>query len=134
MQMAKKRTSPLEAGKARLELRVDQDVYDGIVALAMSVGVSVNQLAQGVLRWAANNANLGEVQQDETGDLSTREQDGCVWFGREAGDCREEDGSIGHDRGECAFALDFTERRVVRELVTRVSKREKGGRHGKGSK
>jgi hypothetical protein len=96
-----------ENPKTRFELRFDTDVYESVARLADEVGVSLNQLMQGITRWAVANAHPGEFVGDHVRDASgdplvTRDQPGVVWFANE------------EDNVPC-FELDFTERRVVRE-------------------
>lgn len=98
--------------KARFELRLDDDVYQRVKAVSQEADISINQLIQGVLRWAMMYAHPGEADYVEKGGCEVVEAadvPGCVWFGRSAG---EDDG--GFDEGTIIFQLDFSERHVVR--------------------
>jgi hypothetical protein len=114
----------MAAGKARLELRFDADVAEATKQLAGKIGVSVNQLLQGLARWAVKNPRAGEPYYDEGGRLREREVEGCVWWGKahsvmDVVDNTDDMNVIGHevDSGHIACALDFTERRVVRDDI-----------------
>lgn len=48
-------------GKCRIELRVEQDLYDGITKLATQAGVSLNQLMSGLIEWSVDNGCSGEL-------------------------------------------------------------------------
>jgi len=98
--------------KTRLQLRIDTDLANRLEKLADDVGVSTNQLLQGVMRWAVENAHPGEISKFGT-VIETRPRPGCVWFGRNAPTSEDDESSV-------AFELDFTERRVVREPTPRA--------------
>ena len=131
--MAKKKTPPAEPmGKARLELRFDDNIYQGIKRLADDAQISVNQLMQGLARWAIQTGRVGEPYHNEAGHLTERQQAGCVWFGTPASappeeyqrhEMAERYGDAPEDynhwtEGKLLLFLDFTERRVLREDVT----------------
>ena len=104
------------AEKARFELRFDSDVYDGIKRIADEADISVNQLMQGMARWALEHAHVGEPEAGEYGEIKTHEQPGCVWFGDTEGIVEDEEGNPRWAGGpRVFFALDFTERHVVRD-------------------
>ena len=105
------KATPLEMSRARLELRIDADVVSELQKLAERVGVSVNQLMQGIARWAVGHAHPGEADVDDHGIISTRPQLGCVWFGKDETEAEDEQGFPHLDPGYVAFSLDFTERR-----------------------
>lgn len=72
-------------GKCRIELRVDQQLYDGITGLATRAGVSLNQLMSGLIEWANDNARAGELYRGHEGRCVTwREQPLLVSLGRVA--------------------------------------------------
>jgi hypothetical protein len=114
-------------GKSRLELRFDPELNERIRSLADKASISVNQLIQGVMRWAVNNAVVGEPYRDEEGIVRAKGVLGCLFFGREGGhwepgekeDWERHYGEKieGHirDTGQLVFSLDFTERFVVRD-------------------
>lgn len=124
--------------KVRLELRFDQDVFDGIKGLCDKAQISVNQLMQGLARWAIANAKQGDPDVSEHGVVEQQkpgeEQPGAIWFGRvaqyrmmtkseaeaEEEECGAPPGTFLGQRtidtkGQVFFRLDFTERRVVRD-------------------
>lgn len=115
--MARKKPNTADP-KARLELRFDQDLADEVKTLADTIGISVNQLIQGVMRWAIEHGHPGEPVEEGGPDhmIPTRPVPGTVWFGRSED---EPDRLLGPDdvepglRAYVAFMLDFTERRVV---------------------
>ena len=126
--MARKRVAevPVETGgKMTFLLRFDEELHARVKQLAESAQISVNQLMQGVSRWMIQNAQLGEPSRDESGQLHSRPQAGCLWFGRPSSPpdlqmrealAREFGGSpdeYTEDAGNLVFALDFTERRVL---------------------
>lgn len=128
--MAKTKLSAPRNDPARtgLMLRFDDDVYAGIKKLAEESDISVNQLMQGVARWAVKNGRSGEPYNDADGHLRERVQPGCVWFGRPASpppdyETRQElaahDGESNPEdmnywtEGQLIYSLDFTERRVI---------------------
>ena len=129
--MAKKATAkPVEnIGKARLELRLDKEVNDGIKQLADTAGISVNQLMQALARWAWQEGQVGEPKRDADGIVRAKDQTGCIWIGRTGyklsevaedempPDVRERirDEQNGIVKGEIKLILDFTERRVLRD-------------------
>ena len=104
------------ADKVRFELRFESDVYAGIKDIAERADISLNQLMQGISRWAVSNAHVGDLVEGRDGP-TTIEEPGCLWFGKdidELVDELEEDESV-PTIPSVAFALDFTERTVVRE-------------------
>jgi hypothetical protein len=125
------------ADKTRVELRFDPEVFEGIKRLADSAQVSVNQLMQGLARWAAVRLKPNEEPtRDEDGFVTVRKQPGCLWAGR-LGKFREmTDDEIEEEygdrdlpipksdrltkdlnnKGDVWVSLDFTERRVVTDL------------------
>jgi hypothetical protein len=117
-----------ESPKTRFELRFDAEVYDAIAQLAEQAGISVNQLMQGVSRWAVSCAHLGDPPILAAGAVENdaEPQPGCIWFGRTPQPFLDEKGKkIGSSAAEVYFSLDFTERRVVREAPP---KGDAGGR------
>ena len=124
--MAKrKRAREAATEKPRLEIRFDSDVYGKMQSLAERSGISVNQLVNGVMRWAVANGYAGEAAYDDEAMLHANPQAGCVFFGKmpirmheDERDWRssrgEEPGEWSH-KGNVVFSLDFTERRVVKE-------------------
>lgn len=115
--MAKKQQpKPRDDGKARFELRFDEDLYAEIKRIADETEISVNQLMQGIARWAVKYANpREEVTEFDPHGIRSKPQPGCVWFGHQV-DAHEIPGENPiHIDAQVFFHLDFTERRVVRE-------------------
>ena len=125
MKKKAKRTKKEASNKTRIELRFDTDVAERVQSLADQIGISLNQLMQGLARWATQNAIVGEPHRDEEGNVRNRTQEGSVWFGMEAkyieawelqqADSRNEYTEGEWSRSELWGCLDFTERRVVRD-------------------
>ncbi|WP_437192707.1 hypothetical protein [Planctomicrobium sp. SH527] len=128
--------APQLGEKSRLELRLDTPLVEQLKRLADQNGISVNQLMQGVARWAVEKLQPGEPVRNADGHVTIREQSGCLWAGRpgryktlseeeyfrmygDDGWMSEEDRTIPdiseYGKGEVYLFLDFTERRVVRE-------------------
>lgn len=99
------------AAKARLELRIDNDVALALRALADEIGVSVNQLMNGVSRWCVSNANAGKPYRIGPGIYDTIEYEGAVWFGKDG----EPEPGVARTGGDgfIAFTLDFSDRRAL---------------------
>jgi len=142
---AAKKTQERDPGKTRFEVRFDTEVYERLRMLADQIGVSVNQLLQGLGRWAVKNPRPGDPTRTENGlviqDDSKETQLGAVWWGKTASyrpmtaaerEQLERDMIEAHgtdemlepehyqtleDKGEIYCHLDFTERRVVREHI-----------------
>ena len=112
---------PRDEGKSRFELRFDEDLYAELKRVAEATDVSVNQLMQGITRWAMKHAQPGQEPNFNPKDsYRSRPQPGCIWFGHAARyrdwvdpDTREEGSTL--EPPELFFTLDFTERHVVRE-------------------
>src|SRR5262245_17082555 len=100
--------------KARVELRLDRVVFDGLVKLSSESGISLNQLMQGLGRWAIRNGQPGEGIRDEFGNVRVTRQAGCVFFGVAGHHAIvNEDGDEEWRKGDVIFNLDFTERHVI---------------------
>jgi hypothetical protein len=95
--------------KMRFELRFDADLYEALKKLADRSELSVNQLMQGVTRWAVANAHLGRPIPHSPHELETAKEPGIVWFG----DDGEEDG-VPVRPWSIAFVLDFTDGHALR--------------------
>jgi hypothetical protein len=144
MAKRKKSESTLPA-KVRLELRFDEDVYERIKTVAEKASISVNQLLQGLARWAGPNLFVGEPERDADGLWKVKETAGCVFVGRlgthytkdEVRVMEEEADQYGgevrkFDSGEVYVALDFTERRVITDCgVTSGTQRKASGVQGR---
>jgi hypothetical protein len=125
--MAKKKNkvSVPRTEKARMELRVDQEAYVQIRELAEAAGVTVNQVVNGLVHWAASHGHVGEAIRDEEGLIETKPMEGKLWFGTEGAylsqdriDYYESKGFFDYENpvpGVYSLGLDFTEARVVKE-------------------
>ncbi len=102
------------AEKSRLELRLDADLHRDLKALADRAGISVNQLAAGVLRWAVDHGRAGDPAVcPSTGKvMGTDDEPGVVWFGDEPEDPRYPD----QPPCDLVFSLDFTGRSSIRKI------------------
>lgn len=125
--MAKKKVAKpvAAAAKTRVELRLDSDVFAKLKRLADDAHISVNQLMQGLARWAGNDGHVGEPERDSDGIVRNRPQPGCVWIGQMGWTLSDIDdpddlASLAEEGrtkylGRVDLRLDFTERHVVRE-------------------
>ena len=108
-------------------VRIDTEVLDGLRKLADGAEVSVSQIVNGLLRWAVDNAHLGEPHWEDTGNpaqggpqdemlTATHPAPGCLWFGEIADEQYLEEHRYDPRQIVAVHCrLDFTERRVVRE-------------------
>ncbi len=122
--MGKKKAGSGDAGKARVELRLDKSVADGMTKLASDVGVSVNQLMQVITGWLVEHAHVGEALFLPDDTIGTAEAPGLVWFGNAdfiMGESETGDVFI-VDPPNLAFQLDFSDRRHVRDDIRRRRK------------
>jgi len=124
--MVRPKAHHVDSEKVRLELRFDADVARSVTALADEAGISLNQLMQGLARWALWHGHPGEPKLGREMKVETIERvrevegsierPGCIWFGEVAYDLN------GPGRGErvpderVMFMLDFSERRAVQEF------------------
>jgi hypothetical protein len=120
-----------DEGKTRFELRFDDDLYAAVKEAADKAEISVNQLMQGIARWAMEHAHPGEEVFDHDGhEVRSLAQPGCIWFGHDTHvveiQMSDHPGHVEEQivPAEVFFELDFTERNVVRRPVRRV---ESGG-------
>ena len=112
-------------GKTRVELRLDEDVFERIKNLADGAEVTVNQLVNALVRWAGDNGHAGEPYRNADGVLLDKEMAGVVWFGKHGHYLSDEEKEMhwhSYDeqapefhKGERILTLDFTERRVIVE-------------------
>ena len=131
--MAKKKAIPSrgaslaknESKRTPLMLRIDDEVLGKIKQLADGAEISVNQLIQGLMRWAAQYGHVGEPTRDDDGILRNKRQSGCIWIGKDGWKPDEldqdewdpEDPPTKPYKGELHLFLDYTERRVLREDI-----------------
>lgn len=120
---AKKRESTGDA-KVRLLIRIDAELHERLKSAAEAAEISMNQLVQGILHGAMGNIEQGEPEVGRSGFVRVRPTKKCVFFGRsgiyhseeDREACREATGRdpVPDDDGAVWFALDFTDRGVVR--------------------
>jgi hypothetical protein len=91
-EMAKKKSAAIPElsrdefpGKVRMEVRFDADVHKSLKKLADDGGVSINQLLNGLARWAGQKLRVGEpVKSDDGIVIGSEHVQGCYWFGEQA--------------------------------------------------
>ncbi|SMP77066.1 hypothetical protein SAMN06265222_12283 [Neorhodopirellula lusitana] len=112
--MAKKaKASAASSSKTRLEARVDEELANEFRDVAESAGISVNQLLQGLVAWATENAVQGCPVYDKNGlEVSVEERPGCLFFGK-ASD-REQIMKTQSDEGTVHFVLDLSLKNAIR--------------------
>ena len=123
-----------QSGRVEVKLRIEREVFEEITQLAEKAEISVNQLMNGLAKFASDNGHVGEPELVKVGDavrfFSVKKQPGVVYFGEqwrqwqsqeereevatEAG-CEVKDLGEFSNRGKFYFMLDFTVRRVIRE-------------------
>ena len=104
-----------------LQLRLDPALHAEAKALAERAGISLNQLASGLLRWGVENAVVGEPDiPPDTKFVGKRDVPGCVFFGSLGhvrhypdGHPKEDDPEV-ESYGRVVFGLDFSGRGLVR--------------------
>lgn len=111
--MAKRKTQRGSGADRQVKLRLDAQLHEDLTALADEVGVSVNQLAGAVLRWAVDRAHVGEPHEDRSGRVVGIESEQGVWFGFDSDEVEPEGP---WDGGVVFFVLDFSTRRSIREF------------------
>lgn len=104
------------ANKIRMEVRIDEGVQAKLKALASSADVSLSQLVDGVLSWAAAHGHVGRPSVEREGDrlciLEDPEgEDEVLWFGKES--VLSPDGQVTVTDGVVAFILDYSAGRAV---------------------
>lgn len=97
--------------KARIDLRLDPSVHASLKRLSEESGLSLNQLLQGLARWATQTGHAGAPNWiDDLDVVQTEKEPGVVWFGRNG--INPDGEPMGG--GEVLLVLDFTERSAVR--------------------
>jgi len=104
-----------DEGKTRFELRFDDELYAALKKTADDTDISVNQLMQGITRWALKHAHPGEEPRHDGHDVEGLQQPGCIWFGHGVDFVEDDTGKERVIQSQIFFTLDFTERHVVRE-------------------
>lgn len=107
---SEKRAKPSVAdGKAVFQVRLDGDVHEKLKAAAATAGISMNQLIQGVLRWAGDHVRQGRptLKGKVVGEQPCGE---CVWFGHVTKPMGI--GERGHE-GMFVFMLDYSDRKAL---------------------
>jgi len=116
IQLMGKRKSKVKSDKVRVELRFDPDVYEKVKTLAERADISINQLMQGVARWAGENGHIGEPHMEERDEVFSLDRPGSVWFGRNVTEYEyDKDGHPWPIPAYIAFSLDFSDRRALQE-------------------
>lgn len=96
-------------GKAVFQVRLDADVHEKLKTAAATAGISMNQLIQGVLRWAGDHVRQGRptLSGKTIGEEPCAE---CVWFGVPTKPVGI--GDRGHE-GDFVFLLDYSDRKAL---------------------
>lgn len=105
------------AERTRVEIRLDKDVYDRLRTLADEAELSLNQILNGVCRWAAGHGHAGGVKFLEVADesvVTTVPEPSRVWFGFGA----DKDDPVG-DPGQVVFELDYSDKSALRSHLDR---------------
>lgn len=113
--------------ESRLQVRMEEELFEKIEKFAAEAGVSSNQLARGVLRWFVEKGQARmEPFRNADGMVQERNQPGCVWVGTTGHYLTTEDrewmanqegcglDDIPDLKGEVLFCLDFTCGRMTR--------------------
>lgn len=100
--------------KIRTEVRLDPEVHGKLKALAANSGLSMNQVIEGVLSWAADRGTPGRAVCEVMGkcEVIYAEQEPteqACWFGQVG----EFDGHDLAYAGDVAFELDYSGPRSV---------------------
>ncbi|ELP32041.1 hypothetical protein [Rhodopirellula baltica] len=120
----KARTKAAGSTKTRLEARVDEELASRFRSIAETAGISVNQLLQGLIVWATDNAIQGSpTYSNETREVGAEPRQGCVFFGKEAAFFDEEEHPETGEPMEPAkmypghvhFVLDFSYQNALRD-------------------
>lgn len=120
-----KRKQPRKQGSAgrsrkpRFELRLDEALYTQVKSISEEADISMNQLIEGVLRWAMPMAHAGELRVDDDVEASripyrkgqSVPVQGCVWFG--VAPWVDDDGP---NDGRFLFQLDYSGRSAVKSV------------------
>jgi hypothetical protein len=104
------------SNKARLELRFDRDVYEGIKGIAEEADLSLNQLMEGITRWAIQYAYVGFPNSNDyvkTREYTNEYRPKQVWFGREKHEPYDAEDQI---PATIYFMLDYSSRRAVLDM------------------
>lgn len=120
----KARTKAAGSSKTRLEARVNEELAGRFRSIAETAGISVNQLLQGLIVWATENAVQGSPTYDEvSGEVGSEPRPGCLFFGQ-LGELVEEEvhpdtgerlEPAKHYPGQVHFVLDFSYQNALRE-------------------
>ena len=97
--------------KARVELRMEKELHEKIVAITSKADISVNQLMNGLAEWACRNVVHGTpiIDYDASGRriVFLDERKGALFFGKK---------SKPGDEGQVHFVLDFRTAEIVQEF------------------
>lgn len=120
----KARTKAAGSSKTRLEARVDEELAGRFRAIAENAGISVNQLLQGLIVWATDNAVQGNpTYSEDSQGVSVEPRPGCLFFGREDDfleetydpDTEEVVTPAAYYPGHVHFVLDFSYQNALRD-------------------
>ena len=113
-----------ESKTVAFQVRFDADLHEALRREAEQAGISLNQLIQGICRGSLSYLVQGEAEKTRDGFVLVKPQKGCVFFGRRGvhySDRERQEFYSGEgnelaedDPGALWFALDFTNRGVVR--------------------
>lgn len=96
--------------KARFEIRIDPDTHSALKDLSDQIGVSMNQVIEGILVWAAERSHAGYPSPINSQASAIDTDPGpAVWFGESGFD--DEGREVGDARFD--FLLDFAPGRSV---------------------
>ena len=113
----KKKSEAASTSRARVDLRLEREVYERIKEMAEQPEISINQLLQGIVTWASGCGNPGErVILEENQPPREEKRAGCIWFGCQGYVVKGKDGSEQPVMGDLHFQLDYTDRGAVRDL------------------
>ncbi|OYP34507.1 hypothetical protein [Rhodopirellula sp. MGV] len=122
----KKQARSVNDGKVRLETRIDPKIADQFRAIAEEAGVSVNQILQGLIIWATDNAVQGTPVETDAGELYAEPRPGCLFVGQESFFTDEEFDENGQliaptklVPGVVHLVLDFSVQNAIRTRANR---------------
>lgn len=133
----KKAVTSKVTGKQRVELRLEQEIFEKVKLLTDEADISVNQLMNALAEWATRHAIVGEPTFEQVEDhelIHHQPHTGALFLGRLARiereyhgpPCRPEERptpeqdpqsylQVVKDKGQVYCAFDFTTRRAVVE-------------------
>ncbi|HWA99562.1 MAG TPA: toxin-antitoxin system HicB family antitoxin [Pirellulales bacterium] len=100
--------------RAVFQVRLDADVHRRLKEAAGQGGISLNQLIQGVLRWAAANVRQGRPRMNN-GEILSEPASECVWFGHPT---TKPGIGIAEHPGQFVFALNYSDSKALEEYMS----------------